>query len=130
MALQRFSDEDMDASILRATQKLGYASPTSDQLSAVKEFVRGKDVFVSLPTGAGKSLCFVMLPLVFDDLLSSTETEGALVLVISPLNALMRDQVKKYGSVLRCAYVGSDPQKREKHGQRLSRSYCTYSTIS
>ena len=45
---------------------LGYAAATTDQDKAVREFLQGKDVFVSLPTGEGKSLCFATLLAVFD----------------------------------------------------------------
>jgi len=46
----------------------------------LKEIVLGKNVFVVLPTGSGKSLIFQAAPLVFD-------------LVISPLVSLMKYQV-------------------------------------
>ena len=36
---------------------------------AIAAFVSGNDVFVSLPIGHGKSFCYVLLPLVFDELL-------------------------------------------------------------
>lgn len=30
------------------------------------EFVKGHDCFVSLPTGYGKSICYALLPHIFD----------------------------------------------------------------
>ena len=36
------------------------------QYEAIEGFCSGNDVFVSLPTGYGKSLIFAVLPLVFD----------------------------------------------------------------
>ena len=48
----------------------------------------GRDVFVSAPTGAGKSLTFELAPYTFDRLFGD-----AIVLVIVPLISLMKDQV-------------------------------------
>ena len=48
-------------------------------------------MFVSLPTGYGKTLCFTLLPPVID-LLRGVK-EKSIVLVVSPLLALMKDQV-------------------------------------
>ena len=47
---------------------------------------QGRDVVVSLPTGSGKSLCFGLLPMVFDAI---HQTSGSIVMVVSPLVALM-----------------------------------------
>ena len=47
-------------------------------------------MFVSLPTGYGKSLCYTLLPPVFDLLRG---IEKSMVLVVSPLLALMKYQV-------------------------------------
>ena len=52
----------------------------------------GKDVLAVLPTGYGKSVIYQILPDVFDIMLG---TEKSIVLVISPLNALMQDQITK-----------------------------------
>ena len=55
-------------------------------------FLEGNDVFAVLPTGYGKSLCYTCLPVAFDLM---NETEGSIVVVITPLTAIMKDQVKQ-----------------------------------
>jgi superfamily II DNA helicase RecQ len=47
-----------------------------------------------LPTGDGKSLIYQLLPFVFDAYLGYENTTSS-VIVISPLNALMVDQITK-----------------------------------
>ena len=54
--------------ITEAVQALGYRLSTREQLLVTEQFVSGRDVFVSLPTGSGKSVCYGCLPLVFDKL--------------------------------------------------------------
>ena len=53
--------ELVNDAIKHAFLTLGYAAATSDQDKAVREFLQGKDVFVALPTGEGKSLSFTTL---------------------------------------------------------------------
>ena len=62
-----FATLAIDTTILSALRTLGYEKPTKDQVQVIEAFLSGKDVFM-LPTGSGKSLCFVALPLVFDSL--------------------------------------------------------------
>lgn len=98
---------------MSSVKKLGFRMPNQHQAKATLNFVKGRDVLVLLPTGSGKSICFVALPLIFESLFVSTNNTlerdfKPIVLVISPLTALMKDQVKKYGKSLHCAYIGDE----------------------
>ncbi len=65
---------------------------SSMQQSIAEAAMAGRHVFGILPTGAGKSLCY-QLPA-----LSRYDKTGALTVVISPLVALMKDQVSNLES--------------------------------
>ena len=65
-----------------------------EQLAAIRAVHDGKDCFVWLPTGFGKSLCFQALPFVFDYSLGLVNTnKKSMVVVAAPLVALIVDQV-------------------------------------
>ena len=66
----------------------GYHEFRPLQREAIAAILDRRDSVVVLPTGGGKSLCFQAPALVADDAAS-----GRLALVVSPLIALMKDQV-------------------------------------
>ena len=53
---------EADEAVRKAGLALGYDSLKVEQIAALCAFVGGRDVFVSLPTGYGKSLCYMLLP--------------------------------------------------------------------
>ena len=60
-------------------------------------------MFAWFPTGYGKSLCYQLLPFMYDFKLKRTSvrrTERSVVLVLSPLVSLMVDQVADTDTVL------------------------------
>ena len=64
----------------------------AEQLDAIKCIRDGEDVFLWLPTGFGKSICYETLPFVFNYKHSDSGTGGgcSVVLVVSPLVSLVR----------------------------------------
>ena len=97
---RKFPADIFKVAVLHGVQTLGYDRPNEDQETAVNEFLKGRDVFVSLPTGAGKSLCYACLPLSFDYLrrhdTSSEVLHHSIAVVVSPLTSLMKDQVESF----------------------------------
>src|SRR5947208_620830 len=64
-------------------QHFGFPGFRPGQREAVEAAVVGRDVLVVMPTGSGKSLCYQLPALLREDL----------TIVVSPLVALMQDQV-------------------------------------
>ena len=83
----------VEAAIDGRALSLGYEKLKEDQRRVIKPFIQGNDVFASLLTGCGKSLCYFCLPAIFDRLNHHTPP-WSVVIVISPLQALMKDQVQ------------------------------------
>ncbi|MEC9372993.1 MAG: ATP-dependent DNA helicase RecQ, partial [Planctomycetota bacterium] len=76
---------ETDPRVLEAVSRVwGYESLRPLQSRAIAAGIESRDALTVLPTGGGKSLCYQVPPLV----------TGRATVVISPLIALMRDQVR------------------------------------
>ena len=77
------TDRFVDDLLLTLKTTFGYGSFHPLQREIIETSLAGRDVFALLPTGGGKSLCFQLPALL----------RPGLTVVVSPLIALMKDQV-------------------------------------
>ena len=78
--MKNFTDKEIHQTLKTV---FGFDKFKGDQLKVVKALLKGKDCFVIMPTGGGKSMCY-QLPAMMK--------EGTAI-IISPLIALMKNQV-------------------------------------
>ncbi len=90
----------MEDSLLTTLEKYwGYKTFRPLQQEIIQAILKGQDVLALLPTGAGKSMCFQLPALI----------RPGLCLVVSPLIALIKDQVdrlRKQGVVTEAIFSG------------------------
>ncbi len=92
---------------LEDSARQGGLYPLRDsQKRALEGWIQGRDLLIIWPTGSGKSLCYQLPALI----------GGDLTIVVSPLIALMEDQVRKgraLGWPVSCVHSGVARQERE-----------------
>jgi ATP-dependent DNA helicase RecQ len=82
----------------------GYPDFKGGQGQVVESLLGRHDTLAIMPTGAGKSLCYQLPSLIF----------GGVTLVVSPLIALMKDQVDALGSLgVPATFINSSLKKKE-----------------
>ncbi|MGK0374191.1 MAG: ATP-dependent DNA helicase RecQ [Arenicella sp.] len=84
----------------------GYTEFRGSQKEVIETVLSGKDALVLMPTGGGKSLCYQIPGLV----------RSGLAIVVSPLIALMQDQVSALQQLgLKAAYLNSTLSREEQN---------------
>lgn len=88
--VKRYNQDEIDndfysALELHATEELRKPKPFSWQLTASASIYKGRDIIINAGTGCGKSTCWELAIL---------KDKQNIVLVVSPLSALMLDQVQ------------------------------------
>ena len=63
---------EFSAALDEVVQEAGLTALKPKQREAIKGIVSGKDVFVAVPTGYGKSIIYALLPSLFDKLLGKS----------------------------------------------------------
>ena len=114
----------IEESIKANMNKMGYKEFRRNQQHIVMDIINGKNTFISMSTGSGKSLCFQLSILVNKDMYInrisnensiSTSLKFPIGIVISPLIALMTDQVNKLKSKnISARYYNSSISDKDK----------------
>ncbi|HEY1557542.1 MAG TPA: ATP-dependent DNA helicase RecQ [Kofleriaceae bacterium] len=100
----------------RALARFGHDSLRPGQAEVIADVLAGRPVIAVMPTGAGKSLCYQLPAMVL-------EQRGGVTLVVSPLIALMKDQVdvlraRGVAAVALTSQAGLDEQREILDGIR------------
>ena len=117
--------ETMARDILQ--RRFGFADFRSTQRQIIDRTLAGGNSLVIMPTGGGKSLCFQIPALVyahaFADSGSTVRERAPLTLVLSPLIALMKDQVDALQAKgIEATFINSslDRQERNRRIQQIA----------
>ncbi|KAJ6898409.1 hypothetical protein NC652_025046 [Populus alba x Populus x berolinensis] len=103
-AVLEVQNEASDENLARLLNVIyGYDSFREGQLEAIKMVLDGKSTMLVLPTGAGKSLCYQIPAMVF----------SGVTLVVSPLVALMIDQLKQLPPMIQGGLLCSSQTPQE-----------------
>ncbi len=93
----------------------GYSSFRGEQLNVIEALLNKQSALVLMPTGGGKSLCYQIPALLLD----------GITIVVSPLIALMQDQVsalKQLGVAAACLNSNMDEEAERSVLRQLSES--------
>src|SRR5215475_3443290 len=93
-------------------ERFGFSEFRPAQQQVVEKVMAGRSVLAVMPTGSGKSLCYQLPALAL----------SGLTLVVSPLIALMKDQVDQLSKLGLPATVINSTVSREQQRSRLEQA--------
>ena len=119
------SAEERESGALRVLSDVfGYDSFRSDQAAVIENVLSAQDALLLMPTGMGKSLCFQVPARIF------AEQGRGLTLVISPLIALMKDQVDAaLAKGMKAAFINSSLSSEERAARYRRLAKCEYEIL-
>jgi ATP-dependent DNA helicase RecQ len=108
----------------RALARFGHETLRPGQSEVIADIFAGKPVIAVMPTGAGKSLCYQLPAVIYGE-------RGGVTLVVSPLIALMKDQVdaltaRGVPAVALTSHAGAGEQSEILDGIRAGRYTLVY----
>ena len=111
-----------DGVLSRALARFGHPALRPGQAEVITDVLAGRPVIAVMPTGAGKSLCYQLPAIILGDRVLAGE-RAAVTLVVSPLIALMKDQVdalraRGIAAVALTSAAGADEQREILDGIR------------
>lgn len=96
-------------------RQFGYESFRPPQQAVIERILQGQHALVIMPTGGGKSLCYQIPALILNEQLKGTCKKPPLTLVLSPLIALMKDQVDALRSRgIAATFINSSLSRNER----------------
>ena len=107
---------EISRAVVEAGIRLGYSPLKDEQIQCIAKFMAGENVFVILPTGYGKTACFACLPIAFDLYLNKPSEEKSIIIVVSPLTALIQDHTRSLSERnVSTGYIDADSQADVKN---------------
>ncbi len=98
----------LEDAISSLRKHFGFDDFREGQREVIASILEGKDAVVVMPTGSGKSLCYQLPAMILD----------GVTLVVSPLIALMKDQVDAlHARGLPATFINSSISESEQHAR-------------